>query len=252
MSNPEISIVMPAYRHAEFMMEAVESALNQTYENFELIIVIDGPDPTTRAVADSCVARDTRVKVVQLEKNAGVAGARNAGVQRAAGEYVAFLDNDDKWLPNKLELQIEHIKRTGASLSCTAQRYIDESGAQAKNICQIPEKITRNRMLRGSVIFLSTVMAKRSALLKYPMERGDLHEDYICWVRFLTTETAAGLNEPLTLYRLNKSSKNANKAKTAVKFWHSLRYLKLPLPRACLTFVCYALQGVMRFGSIRW
>ncbi len=252
MSKPEISIVMPAYRHAEFMREAVESVLAQTYKNFELIIVIDGPDPDTREIADSCAAEDERIKIVQLEKNGGVANARNTGVKRAEGEYIAFLDNDDKWLPRKLEMQIEHIKQTDASLSCTAQRYMDESGAQAKNTCNIPTTITRKRMLRGGVIFLSTVMAKKEALLKYPMERGDLHEDYICWIKFLTTETAAGLNEPLTLYRINKSSKNGNKLKTATVFWRSLRYLKLPFPRACLTFICYAIQGVLRFGTIKW
>ena len=105
MEQPLVSVILPTYNRAEYLPRAMESVLSQSYENLELIVVDDGSTDNTREVVNAY--QDARIRYMRTPSNRGVAAARNAGIRRASGEYIAFQDSDDKWLPGKLEKQMQ-------------------------------------------------------------------------------------------------------------------------------------------------
>jgi glycosyltransferase involved in cell wall biosynthesis len=106
MNNPIISVIIPTYNRAHLLPRSIESVLNQTYKDFELIIVDDGSNDNTDEVVNKYIKKDNRIKYIKFEKNKGGNVARNAGINHSRGEYIAFLDSDDEWLSKKLERQI--------------------------------------------------------------------------------------------------------------------------------------------------
>ena len=135
MKNELVSIIMPTYNCAKFINETIKSVLNQTYENWELVIVDDCSNDNTEEVVVSF--NDKRIKYNRLEKNSGAAVARTTAMKMATGNYMAFLDSDDLWKDNKLEKQLEFMKKNNYNFTCTAYEQIDEEGHQLNKIISI-------------------------------------------------------------------------------------------------------------------
>ena len=123
-----VSIIMPAFNCEDFVAEAIESVFNQTYRNWELIIVDDASTDKTPDVVRQYVARDRRVKYHQLTKNMGAAEARNHALEIAQGEFIAYLDNYDIWFPDKLREQVSFMIENNYNFSCTSYDKIDSDG----------------------------------------------------------------------------------------------------------------------------
>lgn len=241
------SVVIPAYRCEAYIADCLRSVQTQTITNIEIIVVDDcSPDGMAIIVTDMA-KQDSRIRYIKQNTNQGVAAARNLGVQEAQSEWIAFLDSDDIWMPEKLERQFALQRQTRATLIYTGAHLIDVEGRIMKKI-HVPLQAESNRLLRGNVISSSAVLCAKEALLHIPMERDDLHEDLICWVRILKTYgTAAGIDLPLHAIRLTPGSRSRNKLRNAYKTWLTYRYLNVPFVKRCAYFACYCWHGFMRY-----
>lgn len=246
MTDKKVSVVIPSYNSGRTIRQAVESALEQSVQ-VEVIIVDDGSQDDTESVLDA-YRDDSRVRIIRNECNMGVAASRNRGVKEAACPYVAFLDSDDVWLSGKLEKQLELMNRTQSVLCSTARELISETGERTGRVIQVPESVTYRQLLRGNVINCSSVLVDRQAILKYPMGNDNIHEDYICWLQMLREYgTAVAVNEPLILYRQTRNSKSGSKLSSARKTFAVYRKMGYGLVRSCIYFVCYAVNGVIKY-----
>ena len=246
--TPRVSVVVPAYRCERTIEQSVRSALGQTADALEVIIVNDASDDGTAAILDALARSDARVRVITLPENGGVANARNVGVNAAQAERIAFLDSDDVWEPEKLSRQLAVMEETGAALVFTASVCIDETGETTGKRFSVPQTVTAKRLLFGNDIVTSTVLARRDALKKHPMERSDLHEDMICWYGiFKDGYTAVGVDEPLVRYRVSKGSKTGDKKKSARMMWNTYRHLGVGFFRRTVCFCGYVAHGVKRY-----
>jgi glycosyltransferase involved in cell wall biosynthesis len=220
------SVIIPVYKVEKYIINTIESVLNQTYQNFELIIVDDGsPD---RSI-DLCQQfKDSRITILR-QPNQGVCVARNTGINNASGDYIAFLDGDDLWLPEKLEKHIDHLQKNplvGVSFSHSA--FIDEKG-KALGIYQMPKltKITPALIIRRNPISNGSSPVIRREVLEAIAYQDNImgvaqncyfdpnlahFEDVECWLRIslLTNWQTEGIPEALTLYRVNSKGASTN------------------------------------------
>ncbi len=246
--TPRVSVIVPAYRAEHTVEAAVRSALNGTVRDVEVIAVDDGSDDGTARILQSLAQEDARVRVIALSQNGGVANARNAGAKAARADWLAFLDSDDLWEPDKLEKQLALAETTGATLLYAGARCIDEGGRPTGRVFKVPPAVTYERALFGNDLICSTVLIERALFLRHPMERSDLHEDYLCWLAALKEGvTARGVAEPLIRYRVRKDSKSGDKRKSAAMAWNTYRHLGFGFFRRLRCFFGYCVHGVKRY-----
>lgn len=243
-----ISVVIPSYNSADTLFQAIDSVLCQTTKTPLEILVIDDNSTDETMEKMGRYGENDRVRYIRNETNLGASASRNRGVKLAKGEYVAFLDADDYWAPEKLEKQERAMAKTGDVLCCTGREVIQEKTAETSRIFSVPEKITYRKLLRGNVIGCSSVLAKRSVLLEFPMEKDECHEDYLDWLRILKKYgTACGVNEPLLKYRLSTTGKSGNKLHSAGMTYRVYRELGMGTMHSLCCFFCYAWNGVKKY-----
>ncbi len=246
--TPRVSVIVPAYRCEKTVESSIRSALMQTVGEIEVIAVDDGSPDGTPDVLRALAAEDSRVRVITLSENGGVANARNCAVQAARAEYLAFLDSDDLWKPEKLERQLSVAEQAFAALVCTAALCIDGDGKPTGKRFSVPASLTADRLLYGNDIVTSTVLVRREVYERHPMEQSHLHEDVISWYRILKSGAkAVGIDEPLALYRVTKDSKTGSKFRSAAMMWNTYRFLGVKGIRRIFCFAGYVLHGVGRY-----
>lgn len=246
--SPLVSVIIPAYRCSKTLESSVCSALSQTVSDIETIVVNDSPDRESDVILKRLARKDQRLRVIRLKTNIGVAEARNRGVAAAKAEWIAFLDSDDLWEPDKLKKQLSAAERAGGQLIYTAAACIDETGKPTGKVFSVPETVTADGVLAGSDIVTSTVLVKHEVYLRNPMERSDLHEDLISWYGMLKNGAkAVGINEPLVRYRISGGSKSGNKLRSARMTWRSYRYLGVGFFKRVKSFLGYCIHGVKRY-----
>ena len=246
----EITAIIPAYNASLYIGEAIESVLNQTIP-CRLIIVDDASGDGTYAIAKSYEqSRPERIQVIRNQKNAGVANARNVAMQQADTEYLAFLDADDWWSPEKLEVQLELMKKTNASLCYTGRELMRQDGSPSGKTIRVPEEISYRKLLKGNVIPCSSILVRREDALEYPMVHDELHEDYIMWLSMLRDgRKFVGINEPFLKSRLAEQGKSRNKKKSARMTYQVYRYMGIPVWQAVYYFCCYAWNGWKKYAG---
>lgn len=246
--SPRVSVIMPAYRCEKTIENSIRSALSQTVPDIEVIVANDASDDGLTDILDRLQKKDARLRVIQIRTNIGVAEARNRGIAAAKAEWIAFLDSDDLWEPDKLKKQLSAAERTGGQLIYTAAACIDETGKPTGKVFSVPETITAAKILRSTDIVTSTVLVKREVYLRNPMERSDLHEDLISWHGMLKNGAkAVGINEPLVRYRISGGSKSGNKLRSACMTWRTYRYMGIPFFPRIVCFLGYCIHGVKRY-----
>ncbi|HEX6929549.1 MAG TPA: glycosyltransferase family 2 protein [Gammaproteobacteria bacterium] len=243
-----VSVIMPAFNVAPWLHDAAQSVLAQTFKDLELIIVDDCSTDSTRRIADDLAASDDRVRVLATGSNIGGARARNLGLSAARGSYVAFLDGDDLWAPEKLERQLQVMAGSGAALCYTAIQKIDAEGLPFGRLQEVPPSISYDGLLGNPVIGCSTALMDYQALGRPLMPDIRKRQDFAFWLMLLRAGAkAVGINEPLTCYRVRPGSLSSNKISAAWHVWRVYREFEhLPLRRAVLNFVSYALRGYLK------
>lgn len=217
-----ISIIMPAHNAAAHIQAAIDSVLAQSFTDFELLILDDCSTDQTVALVQSYT--DPRIQLHVLETNLGAAGTRNYGIRQAKGRYVAFLDSDDCWKPEKLTLQLAFMQENEVALSYTAYDVMSPDGEQITGHVAVPETVTYRYLLRNTIIGCLTVMidTKQTGLVQMPAFQGA--EDTATWLSILKKgHVAKGLTEPLAFYRKGNVSLSSNKIQMAKHIWQVYR-----------------------------
>lgn len=240
-----VSIITPVHNAESYLMQTVESALNQTYKNFEIVLVDDASKDFSRGLIKKYEKLDNRVTSVLLDENVGVANARNEGIRKAKGRYIAFLDSDDIWLETKLEEQIKFMKEKDIAFSHTAYEFIDENGEKFGKPIEVDDCIDYTDLLKLNSIGCLTVVIDRDKVQKIDMPK-IRHEDYATWLSILKQgHKAYGINKVLALYRRTSTSLSGNKVKSAMWTWNIIRNVEeVPLPKAILYFGNYAIKNI--------
>lgn len=220
MTNGElVSVVMPVYNAARWLKRPVESVLAQTHRALELIAVDDGSSDDSVALIEAYARGDDRIRLLRQPQNGGVAAARNAGLDMARGDYVAFLDADDWWHPRKLELQLAAMRSSGAQVSYAAYQRMAEDGRLLSRVTP-PARVTWRDMLGSNFIgHLTGMYARRLGDARF---RRIGHEDYVFWleqVRRAGYAIRVDHNEPLAYYLVRDGSVSANKLRAARWQW---------------------------------
>ncbi|EME8065136.1 glycosyltransferase family 2 protein, partial [Enterococcus faecium] len=220
----KVSIVMPAYNASRFITESVNSVQNQTYNNWEIIIVNDASTDDTQYKLESMAKKDNRIKIINLEKNMGAAYARNIAVKNTRGEFIAFLDSDDTWYPKKLERQLEFMERTESKFSCTFYNKINENSENLDRIIRYP-KYANYEMLLKYCPGNSTVIYNAEELGKFFIPNIKKRNDYIMWLKIIKESKYLNcLEEVLSSHRERSDSLSSNK-KSLLKY-HWIIYRK--------------------------
>lgn len=215
-----VSVITPSYNCQNFIAETIESVQRQTYENWEMIIVDDCSTDNTRKIVDGYIKRDKRIKYVCLGKNSGAAAARTAAMKLAKGSYMAFLDSDDLWLPEKLRKQLLFMKKNKLNFTCTAYEQVDENGASLGKRRKALRKVGYNRLLLDCPVGNSTVMYNVGAMGKFRVPDIKKRNDDALWLQMLKKEPYIyGLDRVLMQYRVRNGSISSNKWSLVKYHW---------------------------------
>lgn len=245
--NDIVSIITPSYNSEKYISETIDSVLSQTYQNWEMIIIDDvSPDDSSSVIEGYC-KKDNRIKLIKLEQNSGAAVARNRAIEEAEGRYIAFLDADDIWKPEKLEKQIEFMRKNNYAFTYTAYEKIDESGLVFGEI-GVPLKVSYNQLLKTCVIGCLTAIYDVEKLGKVYMPTNTKREDFATWLNILKkVDFAYGIKQNLSQYRVYKSQSSNKKVKMAKENWKLYREIeKLNIFKAIYYFSHYAIRGILR------
>ncbi|TCS72483.1 teichuronic acid biosynthesis glycosyltransferase TuaG [Sulfuritortus calidifontis] len=242
-----VSIITPAYKAADFVGEAIRSVQAQGFMDWEMLIVDDGSPDQTAAVVRGYCEKDSRVKLIR-QKNSGPAMARQAALEAAQGRYIAFLDSDDCWLPEKLSRQLEFMHQAGAALSYTRFRRMSHDGNTVGHLIEIPDRIDYRGLLCNTVIATSTVIVDRQQTGPFRMTK-TYYDDFALWLELLRRgHVACGLQQDLMRYRVLDQSVSRNKGKSAKMVWRIYRDVeRLSMFDAAWCFANYAYNAWRKY-----
>lgn len=250
MSGDLVSIITPAFNAARFVAGTIASVQAQTHRDWEMLIVDDCSRDDTTAIVERLAADDPRIRLLRHARNGGPAQARQTALDAAQGRFVAFLDSDDLWLPEKLEHQLAFMARTGAPLTFTQFRRVDAEGVAEGRLIDVPDRLRYRDLLKNTAIATSTAIVDRSATGPLRMTR-TYYDDYALWLGILRQgHVARGLREDLMRYRVVGQSVSRNKLRSARMVWRVYREVeRLSLPRAVWSFGHYALNAVRKYRT---
>lgn len=215
-----VSIITPTYNCGKFIGETIESIQAQTYENWEMVIVDDCSTDNTKEIVEEYIKKDSRIKYHCLETNSGAAVARTTSMKMAEGEYMAFCDSDDLWMPNKLEHQLKFMEETGHAFTCTAYEQIDEESKSLERVIAPREKCDYNRLLLDCPVGNSTVMYNVKKMGKFEVPNIRKRNDDALWLQMLKKEKYIwGMKDVLMRYRIRQNSISSNKLKVIKYHW---------------------------------
>ena len=219
-----VSIIMPAYNCADYILESIKSVQNQSYRNWELIVADDNSTDGTVDAVRSMAADDNRIHLLETDINLGPAAARNRAINAAQGDYIAFLDSDDIWFPEKLSRQISFMEQTGYGFTYTAYEKINERSEKMGIVVSAPKSVNYSSMLyRGDPIGNLTVVYDATKLGKFYVPDIKKRNDFALWLKIMhACERAYGLNEVLASYRVRSGSISSTRKSELLKYYWKL------------------------------
>lgn len=219
-----VSIIMPSYNTANYIAASIQSVLDQTYQNWELIIVDDCSTDDTDAVVAPFLS-DARIRYLKNDRNSGAAISRNRALREAKGRWIAFLDSDDLWEPQKLEKQLTFMQEHDYHFSYTNYIEIDENSAPNGRSVTGPKKITKSGMYNFCWPGCLTVMYDAEAIGLIQIADIRKNNDYAMWLKVCEKADCYLLNETLARYRKRSGSISRHGYISLIK-WHYRLYRK--------------------------
>lgn len=247
MTKGLVSIITPMYNAKDTIEKTMISVINQTYENWEMIIVDDKSDDLGPELVKKYSDQDKRIKYVKTQVNSGVSDARNKAIEMSYGQYIAFLDSDDVWEPDKLKCQIEFMKEQGIGFCFSGCDCIDYEDSFIKER-KVPSKVSYKDLLKGNVIPCLTVVLDRE-IISIPKMKKIHHEDYAMWLDILKTgKCAYSIQRVLAHYRIGQKSVSSNKLKAVKWTWDIYRKdQKLNVVQSGYYFVNYLIKAFIKW-----
>lgn len=217
-----VSIIMPSYNTAQYIEKTIESVMEQTYTNWELIIVDDCSSDNTEKIVKGI--KDERIKFFKNERNSGAAISRNRALQLARGRWIAFLDSDDIWVPEKLEKQIAFMEDNNIAFSYTNYEIIDESGKEQRIKVTGPKRITKQGMFNYCWLGCLTVMYDSKIIGLIQIEDIKKNNDYAMWLKVCKKANCYLLDEVLAKYRKGRVGSISTHSYKKLIIWHYRLY----------------------------
>ena len=244
-----VSVITPVYNAERFLNNTLQSVINQTYRDIEIVLVDDCSKDGSARIIESFMSEKINIHYHLQDSNKGAGAARNKALELARGQYVAFLDGDDVWLPQKIERQIALMKEKLTGFSYAAIEMIDENGKQIRSKRCIKEICDYKYLLHNTIIATSTVVIDRAILgdFRMPLRRGG--QDYATWLMVLRNgEIAHGINDVLCQYRVASGSLSSNKFKSIKQVWEiQTQDEKVGMIPAVLHLCCFAFNAVRKY-----
>ena len=245
-----VSIVVPVYNAANYIENTIEMVCRQTYKDWELILVDDASrDESAQIIENYIKNQGKRIRLIRKKVNQGAAVARNTGIDASSGRYIAFLDADDVWDPEKLEKQVAYMERTGAAFCFHAYEFGDENANPTGKIVHVPEKLKYKQALSRTIIFTTTVMFDTEKIDMEIIHMPNVpSEDTATWWRILKSGYEAyGLDENLAIYRRPARSLSSNKLEAIRRIWFLYRNIAgLSVAMSLFYFGGWAVRATLR------
>jgi teichuronic acid biosynthesis glycosyltransferase TuaG len=240
-----ISVITPVYNSEKYIGDAIRSVLAQTHTNWEMLIADDCSRDNTADVIKGF--DDPRVKYFLLEKNSGAAIARNKALEAAKGRFIAFLDADDMWKPEKLERQLAFMINKNIGFSFSGYEILDDDKGKNK-VIKVPKTLNYSQFMKNTVIGTLTVMINTEITGEVRLVNVKKDHDSMTWAKLLREGNIAyGLNESLAYYRKVEGSISNNKFEAVKNHWNNCRQIeKLSVPKCLYYFFFYGINAVKK------
>ncbi|TNJ40946.1 glycosyltransferase family 2 protein [Phaeobacter sp. B1627] len=250
---PAVSVILPVYNAQATLERSVASVLGQSFEDWELLLIEDGSQDGSAELCARLAVEEPRIRLLRQEANTGAAAARNAGLRQARGRYVAFLDADDIWLPEKLQKQIGFMQETGTVFSYTGF-WRQQAGGSAdqtlvsRHRVRVPAAVTRAQLLRGNVIGCLTAVYDQTYFGPLEMPPLRMRQDFAFWLLLLSRcPEARGMDEPLAVHYVTPHSLSSAKGRAMRATWDLYRrHLGLPAGQALWYMSSHLLRRLLR------
>ena len=222
--NELVSIITPSFNSEKFISDTIKSVQNQTYSNWEMIIVDDFSQDRTVEMVQNFMDEDIRIHLIQLNKNSGAAKARNIGIEKISGKYMTFIDADDIWFPDFIENSIETIKKSGINFVFSSYKRSNEKLEFIYSDFVVPKKVTYTDILKTNSISCLTAFIDVEILGVKKMPDILKRQDMGLWLKYLKEiPFAYGIQEPKAIYRIRENSLSRNK-KNLLKYQWNFYY----------------------------
>lgn len=211
-NTPLVSVIMPAYNSAAFIRDAISSIQQQSYSHWELFVIDDASTDCTVGIVKDLMKNDSRINLIENKKNLGPGDARNKGIHAAKGNFIAFLDSDDLWLEEKLELQLRFMKRHEMAMCFSSYLLMEENGSYSGKMVEALEFLTYKKLLRSNYVGNLTGIyhVEKTGKIYHPSLRK--RQDWALWLSILKNHgETRGIQQPLAVYRIRKKSLSNNK-----------------------------------------
>ena len=248
MEKPLVSVIMPCYNMEEYISDTIVSVQKQTFPHWELVIVDDASTDRTAEIVKSYQNQDDRIRFFVKSTHSGIADTRNQCLKMAQGRYLAFLDSDDVWHPEKLDQQLHFMTERNIGFSYSSYDCIDQMGNPLQKMVKAKCDLKYEAYLRNTIIGCSTVMLDKNIVGEVAVPNFRTSEDTATWLNILKKGFLAyAIEQPLTSYRIRQHSASSNKLKAAADLWKVYRQSeKLPLPKAIVCFSSYAFNAIKK------
>jgi len=247
---PRVSIITPLHNGARYINECLDSVQAQKFADYEHLVIDNMSSDNGPDIVSGRARQDERIKLLRNDTQAGAAATRNVGLASTKGQYAAFLDCDDAWMPEKLERQVALMEHDRLALSWTAYDIVDENGGPIRRQRAVESASYNDILFKRATIGCLTAMIDLDAIGSVRMADGDVHEDFCLWMDVLQIARDrklawSGLNDPLARYRVHGGGKSSNKLSAMGMHWRSCRgHLGLSLPVAGLCFASYVANAL--------
>ncbi len=243
-----VSIVTPSHNAEKFISDAIESVLDQTYKDWEMIIVDDSSSDNSTQVIEKYMQKDKRIRLIKSTKRQGPALTRNKAIEVALGKYIAFLDADDMWMPSKLEKQLKFMNDNDLAFTYASYFLMDEEGNDL-GLFTTNGEITYDSILKTCSIGCLTAIYDVEKIGKIYMQNIPKGQDYTLWLAIMKRiKKTKGVLEPLAYYRIQNISVSSNKLNAAKVQWNIYRNIeKLSILKSLYYFIHYAYFGIVKY-----
>jgi len=249
--NALVSIITPSYNSAKFIAETIQSVQNQSYKNWEMIIVDDGSSDETEKVVLSIIQDDNRIQFHKLSQNSGPAIARNTGIEKASGDYMTFIDADDIWFPSFIENNIKTIQETGIPFVFSSYKRANEELEFVYSDFIVPSKVSYTDILKSNSISCLTAFLDIKKLGKKYMPLIRKRQDMGLWLNYLKViPFAHGIQETQAIYRIRENSLSRKKSDLIKYQWQFYREVeKLNVFQSVYYMLHWMYRGFMKYRN---
>jgi glycosyltransferase involved in cell wall biosynthesis len=246
-----VSIVTPTYNSEAFILQTIESVQNQTYKNWEMIIVDDCSVDNTANIVIEKVTSDKRISFIRLDQNSGPAKARNAGIEKVSGKYMTFLDADDIWFPEFISTSIETIIKNQVFFVFSSYRRSNEELEFVYSDFIVPQKVTYTDILKSNSISCLTAFIDIEKLGKKRMPDIFKRQDMGLWLQYLKEiPFAFGIQKPMAIYRIRENSLSRKKSKLLKYQWQFYREVEhLSVLQSAYYMINWMYRGFVKYRN---